>query len=168
MSIQEFTPQMKNKVIIDYNPLNFNLDSVITFSLVLLLFLLGLIVAIAMNGSINWLHKGVLAFLLPFLILILIFTGSWKRRKIYIYHVSFANSKIHIKWQELKKMKKAIIELDDIHLKIIPWGKNTPYLQISFKYKDKEYKLKQFYHNGWDKVVMQSLITDIEALRVSR
>lgn len=82
---------------------------------------------------------------------------------VYIYQIDIVNNTIKFKWQDRTSFKEIVVPLQSVNSKLVPSGKNTPYLKIVISGAGETIVLKQTYFPKWTKEVMNRVIKDIQS-----
>ncbi|MEZ4799808.1 MAG: hypothetical protein R2809_08555 [Flavobacteriales bacterium] len=156
---------MNKEILILYRPINFYHSTLVVCIKVLLVFISGGVLFYTLSNQLtreyvikNWQYFVMVLFSM----VVLAVFQNWYNSKIYVYEVIIYNQDLTIKWQELGKFKEVVIPVNQVTAKLIPAGKDTPYLEIKIAMKDDTIILNQTYYPGWNKVTMKKFIDDLK------
>lgn len=108
------------------------------------------------------------SYFLPFLFVFLFIAllQTWFNGMVYIYQIDIVDNTIKFKWQDRTSFKEIVVPLQSVNSKLVPSGKNTPYLKIVISSVGETIVLKQTYFPKWTKEVMDKVIKDINAAQL--
>jgi hypothetical protein len=96
-------------------------------------------------------------FLVAFVFIGVALVQTWINGKIYIYHLELVGDLVVIKWQDGFNLFEANVELCKIDVKLIPSGRNNPYLLFAIIDNERIINVKQTYFSTWNKNFMQQV-----------